>query len=126
MQISKKLYTTLIIAVLTISTLLADIPMASAEILSPPFAVTKGGTTAVTGGPVGTQVDVVGNATSGAASPFSTVSVYWDALSGAVLGTSSADVNGAYNILRKEVLNLFKNKNEIEDVVVHPMKISFS
>ena len=98
MQISKKLYTTLIIAVLTISTLMAAIPMASAEILSPPFAVTKGGTTAVTGGPVGTQVDVVGNATSGAASPFSTVSVYWDALSGAVLGTSSADVNGAYRI----------------------------
>jgi len=98
MQISKKLYTTLIIAVLTISTLMAAIPMASAEIDTPPFAVTWKGTTAVTGGPVGTKLDVVGNATSGAADPFSTVSVYWDALSGAVLGTGDADNTGSYRI----------------------------
>jgi hypothetical protein len=101
MQISKKLYTTLIIAILTLSTIMAVMPMASAEVLTPPYCVTKGGTTAVTGGAVGTQVDIVGNTTSGAASPFSTVKVYWDALSGAVLGTGSADVNGAYRITVK-------------------------
>ncbi len=56
MQISKKLYTTLIITLLTISALTAAIPMVSAEITTNPFIVTKGGTTAVTGGPVGTQL----------------------------------------------------------------------
>ncbi|MFA5364418.1 MAG: hypothetical protein WC325_04465 [Candidatus Bathyarchaeia archaeon] len=98
MQINKKLYTTFVIAILTLSILAAAIPMASAEITTAPFVVTHLGTTAVPGGAVGTVVDVVGNATSGAASPFSTVRVYWDALSGAVLGTGSADVNGAYRI----------------------------
>ena len=98
MQINKKLYTTLIIAILTLSTIIAAIPLASAEIATVPFIVTKGGTTAVTAGAVGTQVDVVGNSTSGAASPFSTVTVYLDALSGTVLGTGSADNTGAYRI----------------------------
>ncbi len=98
MQISKKLYTTIIITILTLSTIMAAIPMASAEIITPPQVVNKGGTTDVTGGPVGTEVDVVGNSTTGAASPFSTVSVYWDALSGLVLGTGSADINGVYRI----------------------------
>ena len=36
MQISKKLYTTLIITLLTISALMAAIPMVSAEITAPP------------------------------------------------------------------------------------------
>jgi len=98
MRINKKLYTTLTIAILTISMIMAAIPMASAEITTVPIIVTKGGTTAVTGGAVGTEVDVVGNSTSGAASPFSTVTVYLDALSGTVLGTGSADNTGAYRI----------------------------
>jgi hypothetical protein len=98
MQISKKLYTTLIIAILTLSTIIAAIPMASAEITTVPILVTEGGTTAVTGGAVGTEIDVVGNSTSGAASPFSTVTVYLDALSGTVLGVGSADNTGSYTI----------------------------
>ena len=98
MQVNKKISTTLIITILTISMIAAAIPMALAEITTPPLVVAKGGTAAVSGGPVGTQVDVVGNATSGAASPFSTVKVYWDDLGGAVLGQGNADVNGAYRI----------------------------
>jgi len=80
---------------------MAAIPMVSAEITSNPFIVTKGGTTAVAGGAVGTQVDVVGNATSGAADPFATVRVYLDALSGQVLGTGNANNVGAYRITIK-------------------------
>lgn len=72
--------------------------MVSAEITTAPFLVEEDGTAALTSGAVGTTLDVVGNATSGAASPFSTVTVYLDALSGTVLGTGSADVNGAYRI----------------------------
>ncbi len=88
----------MIIAVLTISTLIAAIPMASAEITSDPFLVEKGGTTALTNGPVGTKVDVVGNATSGAADAFAVVTIYWDSLAGEVMGTGTADNTGAYRI----------------------------
>ena len=98
MQISKKLYTTLIIAVLTLSTLMAAIPMASAEIIGDPVLVTKGGTTAKTSGPVGTQVDVVGNGTGGIASAFATVAVHWGSLSGPVLNTGDANNLGEYRI----------------------------
>jgi hypothetical protein len=77
---------------------MAAIPMASAEITSDPFLVEKGGTTAVTSGAVGTQVDVVGNATTGAADPFAVVTIYWDSLAGVVLGTGTADNTGAYRI----------------------------
>jgi len=98
MQISKKLYATLIIAVLTLSTLMAAIPMASAEIIGDPVLVTKGGTTAKTSGPVGTQIDVVGNATGGNASAFATVSVHWSSLSGPVLNTGDANHLGEYRI----------------------------
>jgi len=87
MQISKKLYTTLIITLLTISALTAAIPMVSAEITGPP-------TLDVATGPVGTKVTLTGAA--GTAAPFSTVTIYWDALSGAVLGTASASSTGAY------------------------------
>ena len=98
MQLNKKIYTTLIIAILAISTMISVIPFASAEITTVPYAVVVDGTAPLTTGPVGTKVDIVGNTTSGAASPFSTVKAYWDSLSGAVLGTASADVNGAYRI----------------------------
>ena len=101
MQISKKLYTTLIITVLTISAVMAAIPMVSAEIVGNPFLVASwppGSTTALTTGPPGTSVDVVGNATGGSASPFATVSVYWDDLLGYVLATGAADNNGDYRI----------------------------
>ena len=96
MQINKKLNATLIITLLTISALIAAIPMVSAEITTNPFIVTEGGTTAVAGGAVGTQIDVVGNSTSGLADSFATVTIYLDALSGTVLGTVSADNTGAY------------------------------
>jgi hypothetical protein len=89
MQVSKKLYTTLIIAILTISILTAAIPMVSAEITAPP-------TLDIATGPVGTDVVVTGAA--GTASPFSTVKAYWDSLAGKVLGTTSALSTGAYEM----------------------------
>ena len=98
MQISKKLYTTLIITILTLSTLMAAIPMASAEIVTAPVLYEKDTTTPISTGPVGTKVDVVGVTGEGNASPFSTVTVYLDALSGLVLGTGSANVDGNYSI----------------------------
>jgi len=101
MRISKKLYTTLIITVLTISAVMAAIPMASAEIVGNPFLVATyppGSTAPLTVGPPGTQVDVVGNATGGAADPFATVKVYWKGLSGPVLGTGDANNLGEYRI----------------------------
>jgi hypothetical protein len=89
MQISKKIYTTLIIAILTISVIITAIPIVSAEITADPIL-------SVTNGPVGTEVNVSGLA--GAASPFSTVTVYWNSLSGQVLGSGDADNTGAYSI----------------------------
>jgi hypothetical protein len=89
MQISKKLYTTLIITLLTISALTAAIPMASAAITAPP-------TLDVATGPVGSTVTVTGAA--GTAAPFSTVTAYWDSLSGAVLGSAAATSTGSYEI----------------------------
>jgi hypothetical protein len=91
----------MIITVLTISAVMAAIPMVSAEIVGNPFlcaASPPGSTTALTSGPPGTRVAVVGNATSGSADPFATVTVYWDALSGTVLASGDADNNGYYRI----------------------------
>jgi hypothetical protein len=88
MQLSKKLYTTLIIAILTASILTAAIPMVSAEITADPIL-------SVATGPVGTKVQVSGLA--GAAAAFSTVKVYWDALAGIVLNQTSASNLGAYS-----------------------------
>ncbi len=88
MQINKKIYTTLIIAVLTMSAIMAAIPMASAEITNAP-------TLAPTSGPAGTTVTF--HHAAGGASPFSTVTAYLDALSGAVLGSGSATATGAYS-----------------------------
>jgi hypothetical protein len=101
MQISKKLYTTLIITLLTISAIIAAIPMASA-ISSPPTLYetpTTGAPTVITtAGPVGSKVTIWGTVAAGSASPFSTVTAYWDSLGGQVLGTKAADVNGEYRI----------------------------
>jgi len=88
MQISKKLYTSLIVTMLALSAIIAAVPMVSAEITAPPDLD-------VTEGPVGTEVTVSG---TGSASPFSTVTAYLDALDGAVLGTDSADVAGSYSM----------------------------
>jgi len=77
------------------------IPMASAEIVGNPFLCATfppGSTAPRTSGPVGTQVDVVGNSTGGAADPFATVTVYWDGLSGPVLGSGDANNLGEYRI----------------------------
>jgi len=89
MQISKKLYATLIITLLTISTIMAAIPMVAAEITADPILD-------VSTGPVGTTVNVSGLA--GAAAPFSTVNVFWDALAGIKLGSTSASNTGAYSV----------------------------
>jgi hypothetical protein len=89
MQISKKLTTTLIITLLTISMIVAAVPMASAEISAPPTLDTSTGA-------VGSMVLVTG--ADGTASPFSTVTAYWDALSGAVLNSTSANSVGAYSM----------------------------
>jgi hypothetical protein len=89
MQISKKLYTTLIIALLTISVLTAAIPMVAAEITADPILD-------VNSGAVGTTVNVSGLA--GAAAPFSTVNVFWDALAGIKLGSTSASNTGSYAV----------------------------
>jgi len=89
MQISKKLNATLIITLLTISAIIAAIPMVSAEISAPP-------TLDVATGAVGTTVTVTGAA--GTASPFATVTAYWDSLAGMVLGTTSALSTGAYEM----------------------------
>ncbi len=98
MQISKKLYTTIIITILTLSTIMAAIPMASAEIITNPNLYEANTTTPISSGPVGTKVDVVGVTGTGNASPFSTVSVYMDSLGGAVLGTGNANIAGNYSI----------------------------
>jgi len=89
MQINKKLYTTFIISILTLSILVAAIPMASAAITTAPGLSVATGT-------VGTTVTVTGSAGAGDASPFSTVTLYWDSLAGAVLGTTTADNTGAW------------------------------
>jgi hypothetical protein len=89
MQISKKLYATLIIALLTISVLTAAIPMVAAEITADPILD-------VNSGAVGTTVNVSGLA--GAAAPFSTVNVFWDALAGIKLGSTSASNTGSYAV----------------------------
>jgi archaellum component FlaC len=88
MQINKKLYTTLLITLLTMSIMLVAIPMVSAEVTVVPTATPNTGA-------VGTKVTV--NATAGA-DPFATVTIYLDSLSGKVLGTTSANVDGDYSI----------------------------
>ncbi|PVX23637.1 MAG: hypothetical protein CW691_10110, partial [Candidatus Bathyarchaeum sp.] len=102
MQINKKIYSTLIISLLALSMIAVAIPMVSA-IAGPPalFATPAFGTpvTEVTGGPVGSRVSIIANSTHGTpAAPFTLVTAYWDSLTGKVLGTVSADVNGYFRI----------------------------
>jgi len=99
MRINKKIYTTFTIAILTLSIILATMPMVSAVTAPPGLYVPTAAPppyTALTTGSVGTRVMVVGVA--GDASPFSTVTAYWDSLSGVVLGTAGVDVTGAYKL----------------------------
>jgi hypothetical protein len=87
--LNKKLTTTLIVTMLAISTMLAALPTASAEITVAP-------TLDPTSGPPGTRVTV--SAGAGGAASFVTVTAYWDALSGKKLNSTSADHTGAYEM----------------------------
>jgi hypothetical protein len=69
--------------------IVAAVPLASAEITAPP-------TLDISTGAVGSMVLVTGAA--GTASPFSTVTAYWDALSGKVLNSTSASSTGSYSM----------------------------
>jgi hypothetical protein len=88
--LNKKLATTLIVTMLAVSTTLAALPMASAEINFPP-------TLDPTSGPPGTKVMV--SAGAGGAAKFAIVTAYWDNRSGTVLNSTSADHNGAYEMV---------------------------
>jgi hypothetical protein len=78
---------------------IAAIPLANALTTAPGLYVPASTpVTPRTSGAVGTPVCVVGNATHGQASPFTTVTIYWRTLSGPVLGTISADASGNYKI----------------------------
>jgi hypothetical protein len=103
MQISKKIYSTLIIAVLAISVIATAIPMVSALDGAPDLYATPSFgapvTTAQTSGPVGSKISVIGNTTfSNAAEPYALITVYWISQTGIVLGTGAADGNGNYRI----------------------------
>jgi len=87
--LNKKLTTTLIATMLAVSAILAALPVASAEISVAP-------TLDPTSGPPGTKVTVSGGA--GDAAPWAIVTAYWDALSGTVLNSTSADPTGAYTM----------------------------
>jgi hypothetical protein len=103
MQINKKIYTALIIAVLTMSTIMAALPTALALDGAPQLFATPTGaapvTTAQTSGPVGSKISVIGNSTlSNAAEPYALITVYWISQTGIVLKTGSADSAGSYRI----------------------------
>jgi len=87
--LNKKLTTTLIVTILAISTILAALPTASAEIALAP-------TLDPTSGPPGTKVTV--SAGAGGAAKFAIVKAYWDNRSGMVLNFTSADHTGAYEM----------------------------
>jgi hypothetical protein len=104
MQISKKIYTTLIIALLTLSTMAAVIPMALA--INPPVLTPNTGA-------VGTKVEV---AVTGS-TDFGKVEVFWDTLAtkigeGYADGTGAVDIDvfipdavvGAHDIIVQDVL----------------------
>ncbi|PVX25135.1 MAG: hypothetical protein CW691_05565, partial [Candidatus Bathyarchaeum sp.] len=103
MQINKKLKTTLMITLLTLSAIMVAIPMASANITTAPDLYEPGTTTPLITGPVGTELDVVGTTGSGNAAPFSTVTLYWGGLSGAELGSTTADAAGEWTVEDVEI-----------------------
>jgi len=99
----KKISTIAIVTILTLSILIAAIPMASAltadpklyETPLPGFPVT----TEKVAGAVGSRISVIGNTTfANNASAYSLVTAYWISQSGIVLGTASADGAGGYRI----------------------------
>ena len=91
----KKLSTIAIITILTLSILLAAMPMASA---APPIDIAP--LTPVTLGPVGTEVTVAGATAS--ASPFGLVEVYWDTLA-TKIKEGYATSTGAYSITKVKI-----------------------
>jgi archaellum component FlaC len=91
MKISKKLYTTLIITILTVSTLIVAIPMASA--ISAPTFIAGYPPAPTIAGPVYTKGDVTGTG----ATFFGKVEVYWDTL-GTKIAEGYADGSGNYEI----------------------------
>jgi archaellum component FlaC len=91
MKLSKKLYTTLIITVLTLSTMMAAIPMASA-INAPTFVAD------FPPGPISSGTAyTTGTVTGSDATHFGKVEIYWDTL-GNKLAEGYADGTGAYAI----------------------------
>ncbi len=87
---NKKLFSIIAIAVLTLSMLTFAVPA---------LALSNAPALSVATGPVGTQVTVSGTG----ASPFSTVTIYWDSLSGQVLGSGAADAAGAYSNIKVKI-----------------------
>jgi len=86
----KKISTIAIVTILTLSIMLAAIPMATAAITGTPGID-------IPNGPVGTKPTVTGTGVTGGASSFSTVTLYWNNLAGQVLGTTTADENGDWS-----------------------------
>jgi hypothetical protein len=105
MQFSKKIYSTLIIAVLAISAIATAIPMVSAlggdpMILQTPSPSWGTPITEVTGGTVGSKVSIVANSTVGTpAAAYVQVTAYWDSpTSAAILGQAYSDGDGYFRI----------------------------
>jgi hypothetical protein len=105
MQINKKIYTALIIAVLTMSTIMAALPTAFALTGDPAlFATPNMGApiAVIADGPVGTGVSIIANSTdgtAGAAAAYVEVSAYWDTPTPAgFLASAYSDGDGYYRI----------------------------
>jgi len=100
MQINKKLYTTLIITILTLSTIIAAIPMASAA----PTVVTVQNYNPITGGLTAndgtTTVRSILQLDGTGANPFSPITVYWDSTVAANIlnSTTAATSGGAWSV----------------------------
>lgn len=98
MQINKKMLSIAVSALLILSIF---------AIAAPAFAITNAPTlettsgVATSGGPVGSVVVVSGSSTATTpnnAAPFSTVTVYWNSLSGQVLNSTGANNDGDYSV----------------------------
>ncbi|MEM2081574.1 MAG: hypothetical protein QW744_04800, partial [Candidatus Bathyarchaeia archaeon] len=85
MQKSKKTLSLLITALLTLSMIVAAVPLASAEIVNMTINPSSG--------VVGTKVLVSGMG----ANPFGQVKIYWESVAGTVLNTTAADPSGNFS-----------------------------
>lgn len=85
MQTSKKTLSLLITTLLTLSMIVAAVPLASAEIVNMTINPTSGA--------VGTKVLVSGMG----ANPFGQVKIYWESVAGTVLNTTAADPSGNFS-----------------------------